>query len=403
MRSLFDIKPETIAAMAQAQHGTAGQGAGSAALVLPGAAGGMTNQQTRHARRLYVGNIGGMSVLDLRRFIEAIYGERVTSQSLPAGSSPILEVFVKDSKKFGFVEFATMELCSTGLLLDGVEVAPGEHLKLKRPKDYDETKVPPALRDKTEPINLEGLRFQAGSGPEGLRPQGPKVFVGGLPTGMEESGIMEIFKLFGEIRAVNLVRDATGASKGYGFVEPADGAMCEVMIQRLNGMQIGGRAITVNHAKDPNAPAVPPGAPPSQMGGGAGASAGGTYGGGASVAAHGSAMSGGAPGSGFPPEAGTPSRVLRLAQLVTATDLADGEEMAGIEEDVKEECARFGPLEAVRVPRQGQPGAGCVYIAYSNVDGAMVAFGKMHGRAFGDQTVVASFYPEGDWVQGRLV
>lgn len=168
MRSLFDIKPEAIMAVAQAQAGA--QGAGSAALVLPGAAGGMTNQQTRHARRLYVGNLNGMSELDLRRFLEQIYAERVTSASLPAGSSPVLEVFVKDSKKFGFVEFATMELCSTGLLLDGVEVSPGEHLKLKRPKDYDETKVPPALRDKTEPIRLEGLRFQAGSGPEGMRP-----------------------------------------------------------------------------------------------------------------------------------------------------------------------------------------------------------------------------------------
>lgn len=330
-----------------------------------------------------------MNELELRQFLEQIYKERVTSASLPAGSSPILEVFVKDTKKFGFVEFATMELCTTGLLLDGVEVRPGEHLKLKRPKDYDETKVPPALRDKTEPVNLEGLRFQAGSGPEGMRPQGPKVFVGGLPTGMEEAGLMEIFKLFGEIRAVNLVRDATGASRGYGFVEPVDPSACQVMIEKLNGMQVGGRAITVNHAKDPNAPAAaPPQAPPMQVPPSAAAASGGA---GASAALS------------FPPEAGSPTRILRLAQLVTAADLADNEEMAGIEEDVRDECAKFGPLEAIRVPRQGQPGAGCVYVAYGTLDGAKVAFGKMHGRSFGDQKVVASFYPEGEWAQGRLV
>lgn len=234
--------------------------------------------------------------------------------------------------------------------------------------------------------------------------------MGGLPTGMDESGLMEIFKLFGEIRAVNLVRDATGASRGYGFVEPADPAACQVMIERLNGMQIGGRAITVNHAKDPNAP---PGPPPAGVASGAATGGGGAappmapadsgtgygYGAGAS----GSAQHSSHQASAFPPEAGTPTRILRLAQLVTPADLADAEEMAGIEEDVREECARFGPLEAIRVPRANQPGAGLVYVAYKTMEGAQFAFGKMHGRSFGEQKVVASFYPEGEWSQGRLV
>lgn len=41
-----------------------------------------------------------------------------------------------------------------------------------------------------------------------------KVFVGGLPTYLNEENVMELLKSFGELKAFNLVREnGTGASK----------------------------------------------------------------------------------------------------------------------------------------------------------------------------------------------
>ena len=76
-----------------------------------------------------------------------------------------------------------------------------------------------------------------------------KLFVGNLSFQTTESDITSAFEQFGAVESVQIISDReTGRSKGFGFVvmgeEEADKA-----IAQLNGSQLGGRALTVNEAK----------------------------------------------------------------------------------------------------------------------------------------------------------
>jgi RNA recognition motif-containing protein len=43
--------------------------------------------------------------------------------------------------------------------------------------------------------------------------------VGNLNTNITEEDLKALFEPFGDILIVNIIRDSSGASKGYGFVE----------------------------------------------------------------------------------------------------------------------------------------------------------------------------------------
>lgn len=46
-----------------------------------------------------------------------------------------------------------------------------------------------------------------------------RVYVGNLNSNITEEDLKALFEPFGEIVLVNIVRDGSGVSKGYGFVE----------------------------------------------------------------------------------------------------------------------------------------------------------------------------------------
>lgn len=78
----------------------------------------MPSQQTRHARRLYVGNITEFDEEKVKRYFTELIN-RFVQTNLPEGTPPVISVYVNTDRKFAFVEFATIELASTCLLLDG--------------------------------------------------------------------------------------------------------------------------------------------------------------------------------------------------------------------------------------------------------------------------------------------
>ncbi|XP_021720698.1 zinc finger CCCH domain-containing protein 25-like isoform X2 [Chenopodium quinoa] len=74
------------------------------------------------------------------------------------------------------------------------------------------------------------------------------VFVGGIPYDLTEGDLLAVFAQYGEIVDVNLVRDkATGKSKGFAFVAYEDQRSTTLAVDNLNGAQIGGRTIRVDH------------------------------------------------------------------------------------------------------------------------------------------------------------
>ena len=104
--------------------------------------------------------------------------------------------------------------------------------------------------------------------------------------------------------------------------------------------------------------------------------------------------------------------------MVTADELYDDEEYQEIVEDIQSECAKYGEVEGVRVPRpvpkskKWEPsdsavvtaekarradlesGVGRVYVMYRDVDSTKKAMEALGGRQFGGRTIVVANVPE---------
>ena len=75
-----------------------------------------------------------------------------------------------------------------------------------------------------------------------------KLYVGNLSFQTTEDGLRASFGQYGTVNSASLVMDReTGRSRGFAFVEMADGG--DEAIAAMNGQQLDGRTLTVNEAK----------------------------------------------------------------------------------------------------------------------------------------------------------
>ncbi len=75
-----------------------------------------------------------------------------------------------------------------------------------------------------------------------------KIYVGNLSYQVDENDLREAFSAFGEVNAVNIIKDRyTGQSRGFAFVEMPDSAAQDA-ISALNDKEIKGRSIKVHEA-----------------------------------------------------------------------------------------------------------------------------------------------------------
>jgi cold-inducible RNA-binding protein len=81
---------------------------------------------------------------------------------------------------------------------------------------------------------------------------GTRLYVGNLPFTAAESDIRDLFSQGGRsVSEVKLVTDRdTGRPRGFGFVEMGSSQEADGAIRDLNGHDFGGRALTVNEAKE---------------------------------------------------------------------------------------------------------------------------------------------------------
>jgi RNA recognition motif-containing protein len=83
---------------------------------------------------------------------------------------------------------------------------------------------------------------------------GKKLYVGNLPYSATDQVLSETFSQCGTVESAKVITDRdSGRSKGFGFVEMATEAEAQDAIQKFNGADYDGRALTVNEAK-PMAP-----------------------------------------------------------------------------------------------------------------------------------------------------
>ncbi|TSA30128.1 MAG: RNA-binding protein [Verrucomicrobiaceae bacterium] len=78
-----------------------------------------------------------------------------------------------------------------------------------------------------------------------------KLYVGNLSFDTTESDLSDLFTQAGAVRETALITDkATGRSRGFAFVTMADAAGATAAASKFNGMDLHGRNLTVNEAKD---------------------------------------------------------------------------------------------------------------------------------------------------------
>ena len=76
------------------------------------------------------------------------------------------------------------------------------------------------------------------------------IFVGNLSQQVNEQDIEALFKAYGAVTSVKIIRDMfTGESKGFAFVEMNDKAAATKAMEELNTKELKGKKITVNEAR----------------------------------------------------------------------------------------------------------------------------------------------------------
>lgn len=79
---------------------------------------------------------------------------------------------------------------------------------------------------------------------------GKKLYVGNLPFSATDEILAETFAQCGTVESAKIIMDRdTGRSKGFGFVEMSTEAEAQDGINKFNGADYDGRAMTVNEAK----------------------------------------------------------------------------------------------------------------------------------------------------------
>ncbi|XP_004506427.1 splicing factor U2af large subunit A-like isoform X2 [Cicer arietinum] len=340
----------------------------------------MTQQATRHARRVYV---GGLPPTANEQSVAIFFSQvmaKIGGNTAGPGDA-VVNVYINHDKKFAFVEMRSVEEASNAMALDGI-IFEGAPVKVRRPTDYNPSLAATLGPSQPNPnLNLGAVGLTPGSA-GGL--EGPdRIFVGGLPYYFTETQIRELLETFGPLRGFDLVKDReTGNSKGYAFCVYQDLAVTDIACAALNGIKMGDKTLTVRRA---NQGTTQP--KPEQE----------------SILMH--AQQQIALQKLIFQPALVATKVVCLTNAVSPDELKEDEDFDEIIDDMRQECSKFGTLVNVVIPRP-QPdgdlsgGVGKVFLEYVDIEGATKARTGLNGRKFGGNEVIAVFYPENKFAQG---
>ena len=154
----------------------------------------------RQARRLYVGNITPEAT---ENNVGTFFNEQMRENGWAIdddpkgvqGPDPVVSVQVNHDKSYAFVEFRSADEASKAIGFDGI-VFQNQVLKIRRPKDY-------LGNDFSGSTHIPGVVSTN-------VPDTPnKIFIGGLPSYLNDQQVMELLQTFGELRSFNLVKEGS--------------------------------------------------------------------------------------------------------------------------------------------------------------------------------------------------
>ena len=317
------------------------------------------NAVSRQARRLYVGNIPfGIGEEDMKIY----FNEQMKVSGLSQTSGdPVIACQINMDKNFAFLEFRSVDECTQAMAFDGL-LFNGQSLKIRRPRDYQP--LPGTLENPSVTV-LGVISTQVNDSPD-------KLYVGNLPTVLQEDKVKELLSSFGPLKAFNLVMEVGSAlSKGYAFCEYLNLVDTENAIKGLNSLEIGGKNLIVQRASIGKNPLAH---------------------GGMLTTMH-------IPGADIGDlknninEDSCP--VLCLSNMVTIEDLENEEDYEDIMEDIKEECGKFGTVISLEIPRPIQGvevrGVGQIFVEFASSEDCKNAEKNLTNRKFNNKRVATKF------------
>jgi len=99
----------------------------------------------------------------------------------------------------------------------------------------------------------DGGHDRRGGGGGGREDRGPSVFVGNIPWASTEEELTDLFSEYGKVTNFRLLMDReTNRPRGMGFCELDSKESCQSVIDALNGYEVHGRELRVDHARPRN-------------------------------------------------------------------------------------------------------------------------------------------------------
>lgn len=125
------------------------------------------------------------------------------------------------------------------------------------------------LMEKQQQLRKERFRARTNDGGDrrgGYRRDGPRegqgprrsnsrnfsphsLFIGNLPFNTEQEDLEKVVGQVVEVTRVAIIRDPTGRSKGFAFADVKSEEAVQTAVSKLDGKEVGGRAITVREGR----------------------------------------------------------------------------------------------------------------------------------------------------------
>ncbi|ORY66464.1 uncharacterized protein BCR38DRAFT_180766 [Pseudomassariella vexata] len=333
---------------------------------------------SRQSKRLLVHNIPSSST---EESVTSFFNLQLNGLNVIETPDPCVQCQISKDQSFALLEFRNASDATVALAFDGISMEPDDAmgngvanggalgLSIQRPKDY----IVPAVVNDTpyEPGVVSKIVVDTPN----------KVSIANLPTYLTEEQVMELLVAFGELKAFTLVKDhGTEESRkcqGIAFCEYSDPSATDIAVQGLNDMPIGDKKLKVRKA-----------------------SIGITQVAGVEMGVNAMSMLAGTSATDS-----EETRVLQLLNMVTPEELMDNDDYEEICEDVKEECAKFGEVIGLKVPRPSggsrqSAGVGKIFVKFDTKESAKKALTALAGRKFADRTVVTTYFPEENFEVG---
>lgn len=324
-----------------------------------------------------------------------------TLVTLNPGTAPIISVQISDDKNYAVLEFKNKQELSDCLLLDGIELR-GRRLHVQKHKAYISSRVAEMkkeIRDHEKEERETKEIFNRSIFPS----HDNRIFMGNLPTNLEEEDVKRIVESFGHLKNFSLVKTSAvgGSSRGFCFFEYWDGKITDKAIEQLNQIEIGDKKIKVQRAaqgKVGNLPMI--------MGSS-----------GMKKKKFSEGLFKDAPSGmlaelspiqlqmiqaafAVPVHAISPSKCICMVNMFTPQDLVDSVDFNDAYNDIWQECQKHGLVENVSICRPDldsmeiPTNVGKVYVKFFELVSAKKARYNLNGKTFNNRTVIVTFYPE---------